>query len=233
MARSTHSRSELIATVAMVGVLLTGTLGAAPGQSDRADTQAREKFRIAQKAFNLGNFEQALDYYSQAYSLKAHPGFLFNIAQCYRMLREYERAAFFYKRYLALATPGRAETTLVTGLIQEVETKQAQLEQEARDQAEAAELRERELARSQMAKAEADAAKEQGEREAAQRAAAQIAEAARAEASKPPPSLWSTLSHKWWFWAGAGVLAAGVGVTVYIATEPRARPTTQPAINGR
>jgi tetratricopeptide (TPR) repeat protein len=225
----------------MVGVLLTGTLGAAPGQSDRADTQAREKFRIAQKAFNLGNFEQALDYYSQAYSLKAHPGFLFNIAQCYRMLREYERAAFFYKRYLALATPGRAETTLVTGLIQEVETKQAQLEQEARDQAEAAEFRERELARSQMAKAEADAAekrrleliaKEQAEREAAQRAT-QIAEAARAEASKPPPSLWSTLSHKWWFWAGAGVLAAGVGVTVYIATEPRARPTTQPAINGR
>lgn len=226
----------------MVGVLLTGTLGTAPGQSDRADTQAREKFRIAQKAFNLGNFEQALDYYSQAYSLKAHPGFLFNIAQCYRMLREYERAAFFYKRYLSLATPGRVETALVTDLIQEVETKQAQLEQEARDQAEAAELRERELARSQIAKAEAEAAekrrlelvaKEQAEREAAQRAAAQLAEAARAEAAKPPPSLWSTLSHKWWFWAGAGVLAAGVGVTVYIATEPRARPTTQPAINGR
>src|SRR5260370_24615759 len=192
MARSTHSRSELIATVAMVGVLLTGTLGAAPGQSDRADTQAREKFRIAQKAFNLGNFEQALDYYSQAYSLKAHPGFLFNIAQCYRMLREYERAAFFYKRYLALATPGRAETTLVTGLIQEVETKQAQLEQEARDQAEAAELRERELARSQMAKAEADAAEkrrlemianEQAEPGAAQSSAAQNPTAAQPSTS--------------------------------------------------
>ncbi len=226
----------------MVGVLVAGALGAAPDKSDRVDIQAREKFRIAQKAFNLGSFEQALDYYSQAYSLKAHPGFLFNIAQCYRMLREYERAAFFYKRYLSLATPGRAEEALVTDLIQEVETKQAQLDQEARDQAEAAELRERELARSQIAKAEADAAekrrleliaKEQAEREAEQRAAARIAEAARAEAAKPPPSLWSSLSHKWWFWAGAGVLAAGVGVTVYIATEPRARPTTQPAINGR
>src|SRR5713101_6869673 len=158
MARSTRSRSEFIARVAMVGVLVAGALGAAPGKPDRADIQAREKFRIAQKAFNLGSFEQALDYYSQAYSLKAHPGFLFNIAQCYRMLREYDRAAFFYKRYLSLATPSRGEEALVTDLIQEVETKQEQLDQEARIKAEAAELRERELARSQIAKAEADAA---------------------------------------------------------------------------
>ena len=219
----------------MVGVLVIGTLGAAPDKSDRVDIQAREKFRIAQKAFNLGNFEEALDYYSQAYSLKAHPGFLFNIAQCYRMLRQYERAAFFYKRYLSLATPGRAGEALVSDLIHEVETKQEQLEQEARDLAEAAELREREQARSQIAKAEADAAiaKEQAEREAERRTAARIAEAARAEAAKPPPSFWSSLSQKWWFWAGAGVLVAGAGVTVYIATEPRARPTTQPVINGR
>ena len=88
----------------------------APDESEQA---ARELFRKAEINFNLGKFADALSDYQAAYEAKPLAGFLFNIAQCYRHMGNYERARFFYRRYLTVdpKTPNRR---LVTDLIAEV-----------------------------------------------------------------------------------------------------------------
>src|ERR1700747_869924 len=76
---------------------------------DSSEQVAREHFRQAEIDFTLGKFEDALHGYQAAYEAKPLTAFLFNIAQCYRNLGDYERARFFYKGYLTLEpkTPHR------------------------------------------------------------------------------------------------------------------------------
>jgi tetratricopeptide (TPR) repeat protein len=63
-------------------------------------------------SFNLGKFEAAAVDYQAAYALDHRPAFLFNVGQCYRNLGDYERARFFYRRYVTLDphSPNRRET---------------------------------------------------------------------------------------------------------------------------
>jgi tetratricopeptide (TPR) repeat protein len=86
---------------------------------------ARRVFEQAQREYDLGNFEKALEGYSEAYRLVSAPALLFNIGQCHRQLGRYERAAFFYRRYLALE-PDSPDAPMVTGLIPQMEAKQAE-----------------------------------------------------------------------------------------------------------
>jgi tetratricopeptide (TPR) repeat protein len=76
------------------------------------ENSARVLFQRAEVKFNLGNFEAAAADYQAAYELDQRPAFLFNIGQCYRNLGNYERARFFYGRFLAAdpRTPERRET---------------------------------------------------------------------------------------------------------------------------
>jgi tetratricopeptide (TPR) repeat protein len=92
-----------------VVALLGGPPPAARAQA-RGERAARAHFQRAEKAFNLGKFDDALRAYEAAYEAKALPAFLFNIAQCHRNLGNAERAVFFYERFLALepAAPNRA-----------------------------------------------------------------------------------------------------------------------------
>jgi tetratricopeptide (TPR) repeat protein len=93
------------------------------GQSDEA--RAKALFKEGETAYNLGQFDTALVKYSDAYKLKALPGFLFNIAQCHRQLQQYERAAFFYGRYLDTAGPKGPQVEVAKGLLEEMRQKQA------------------------------------------------------------------------------------------------------------
>ena len=67
---------------------------------DRATRTAQKHFEKAQKLFNLGKFDAALDEYEAAYDAKPLGDFLYNIAQCYRNLEDYDRAIFSFKKYL-------------------------------------------------------------------------------------------------------------------------------------
>ncbi len=59
--------------------------------------------------YDLGAYEQALKEAEQAYRLDPLPQILFNIGQCERALKHWERASYFYRRYLAKvpAAPNR------------------------------------------------------------------------------------------------------------------------------
>jgi hypothetical protein len=86
----------------------TGPAAAAPNASERP---GRVRFEMAEAKFNLGRFEEAAVDYQAAYEAEPLPAFLFNIGQCYRNLGNYERAQFYFHRYVQLdpRSPHRAE----------------------------------------------------------------------------------------------------------------------------
>jgi tetratricopeptide (TPR) repeat protein len=112
----------------LVLALLAAALLAAPAQAapkrpaaaydQKEEKVARAHFDRAEKAFNLGRFDEALSAYQEAYEVLPLPAFLFNIAQCHRNLRNREQAVFFYQRYLSLA-PDAPNRPVVEELIAE------------------------------------------------------------------------------------------------------------------
>jgi tetratricopeptide (TPR) repeat protein len=132
MAPSTRSTSSWL-LIALLLPLLAVAAPPKPGTSGKEDpkAQARVLFDYAQREYDLGNFNDALSGYSEAYRLVPEPALLFNIGQCHRQLGQYERAAFFYRRYLAL-DPESPDAPLVNQLIQQMEAKQAELDQKTK-----------------------------------------------------------------------------------------------------
>ncbi len=106
----------------MVAVLVgTGTAHADDAQ------QARDLFTQGNTFFDLGQFDKAIDAWQKGYQLKNDPGFLYNIAQAYRVMENAEKAIFFYKRYLANYPPKAHNRTEVE---QKIEALQKQLQQQ-------------------------------------------------------------------------------------------------------
>ncbi len=195
---------------------------AAPALAQRPEAEARLHARLGKKAFNLGQFEEALAQYSRAYDLKPLPALLFNIAQCHRSLGHWERAAFFFKRYLELS-PSVPDPKLVNDLIAEVEAKQRQEEERRRADQDVDRQRGLEEARAAAAHAEAEAAsRRQAEIEA--RRAAEVADSPVFVTAPPPPPLVepAPVYKKWWLWAAVVVVVAGAaGASAYAVTRPR------------
>jgi tetratricopeptide (TPR) repeat protein len=124
----------------------------------------RKADKLVQEAtvdYNASDFDAALRKLTEAYKLKSDPALLFDIAQCYRALHQWERAEFTYKAYLK-ERPDARDRKKVKALIAKVHAE--------RDQAAAAEA-----AKQQAAAEEAARQKEKEE-----------AEKARAEAAPPP-----------------------------------------------
>ncbi len=83
-----------------VVVGLAIVLSASPVFADEAS--ARKRFSDGERAYNLGEFDKAVELFKQAYSEWPEPAFLFNVAQTYRQAGDCKQALFFYKRFLAL-----------------------------------------------------------------------------------------------------------------------------------
>src|SRR4051812_26130394 len=111
---------------ALLAVLLALALRGTAWADDEA--KAREQFKSAQAAYNLGQFDKALEGYSAAYALKPLPPFLFNIAQCHKQLGQWERAGFFYRRFKSLAPPG-TDVAKLDELIARMDQRQLEMEQ--------------------------------------------------------------------------------------------------------
>ena len=77
---------------------------------DAATISARRHFDEARTQYDIGRFEEALGGFERAYAAKPLPALLFNIGQCHFQVGRFERAAFFYDRYLTLEpqAPDRA-----------------------------------------------------------------------------------------------------------------------------
>jgi len=97
-------------------------LDSPPAFASTPPVLAQKHFEKAQKFYNLGKFELALTEYEAAYDAKPLADFLFNIAQCYRNLEDYDRAIFSFKKYLK-EKPDADDRTQVEKFIDDLEEK--------------------------------------------------------------------------------------------------------------
>lgn len=61
--------------------------------------QARTLYESGKAHYNLGEYGEALDDFKRAYRLRQDAAILFNIAQCHRMLGQFELAARYYRTF--------------------------------------------------------------------------------------------------------------------------------------
>ena len=93
-------------------VLCASTVAIAqPAADDAKKADARSLYEEGLKHYNLGEYDAAIDAFKKAYAISSAPGLLFNIAQSYRLKKDYEQASNFYLTYLRLKpdAPNRAD----------------------------------------------------------------------------------------------------------------------------
>jgi tetratricopeptide (TPR) repeat protein len=61
---------------------------------------ARDHYERGLSKYNIAEFDAAIDEFKQSYELSKAPRLLFNIAQAYRLKKDWERALYFYNTYL-------------------------------------------------------------------------------------------------------------------------------------
>jgi tetratricopeptide (TPR) repeat protein len=181
------------------------------GGSTNRKAAAKAEVQKAQVQYKLGRFDEALEAYSRAYELFSAPALLFNIGQCHKNLKDYDRAIFFFEGYLREeANPNPRTRALAEELI-------------AESRGEIERRRASDAAASRTA--------------AAAKAPAASSVASMFGAPPPPPSLSPTLldatststtatplTHRWWFWTAlaAGAIVLAGGTLAYYASEPSA-----------
>jgi tetratricopeptide (TPR) repeat protein len=86
-------------------------LVAVRAHADKRTAEARALYEKAITHYDLAEYDQAIAEFKQAYELTREPGLLFNIAQAYRLTKDYEQALHFYRTYLDLKpnAPNRAD----------------------------------------------------------------------------------------------------------------------------
>ncbi|HUJ29147.1 MAG TPA: tetratricopeptide repeat protein [Myxococcales bacterium] len=115
-----------------MSLLILALLLAAPAD------EARDHYKKGQTHYSLGEFEEAVKEFREAYRLKQEPGLLFNVAQSYRQLHQWEQARFNYRQYLNLKpdAPNRAEVEeLIDQMQRRVDEEREQATRVARDKA--------------------------------------------------------------------------------------------------
>lgn len=199
-------------------VLLVLLFAAGPLRADDA-SDARAHLQKGQTHYALGEFEDAVKEFREAYRLKHEPVLLFNIAQAMRQIRQYQQAYFYYKQYLSQRPEASNR--------EEVEQFIAQMKKKI-DAEEAAEKQRKErdaLTPGHSNYPEDHLANEAGSGAAsagaaapgmaAPASAAALPEAARASEPEPPAAAAahaqpaSRLHYAGWALLGAGVLAEG------------------------
>lgn len=116
---STTFRRLAIAACAGGLILAGSTAGFAQSPSQKK-ARAAQLFKQGNTQYNLGRWEEAIEYFQQSYEEYPSDNLLFNIAQAYRQWGKCRKALFFYKRFLAVKpnTPNKDE---VQGFINDLD----------------------------------------------------------------------------------------------------------------
>jgi tetratricopeptide (TPR) repeat protein len=94
---------------------------AQPTAGAEAKAQAREHYRRATVAYNLGNYDEAAAQYEASYRLVQDSALLYNIGQAYRLAGRQEKALAAYKGFLRTAAPDDPHRTAVEARVTELE----------------------------------------------------------------------------------------------------------------
>jgi tetratricopeptide (TPR) repeat protein len=239
--RALRSAAILVALHAAAPLARAAEPDAAPAQSGNDEREARRLFQKAELSFNLGKFEEALADYQAAYQAKPLNGFLFNIAQCYRNLGNWERARFFYRRYLTLEprSPNRHRVEdLVAEMSDKIEKQQAQAAPAPTPPpptpAPAPATTEPPAAPVAPAPVEPVAGPGAAAPEPKLDAPAPASSDATTLVSTPAEPEATPVYKRWWFWGGVGAVVVGGAVAAILLTRPETKtPGTLDPIDAR
>lgn len=182
-------------------------VAAAPPTKEQ-QAEAKTHFDEAQKQYKLGRFEEAFTEYQRAYELAPFADLLFNMGQCRRNLKDYERALFFFKSYMREA-PRAEDRDRVNQLITELEAEHAR---------ELAAVRP-DLGASRPAETTTSTARSTVT-STAQSARADLAPNLAQPPLEPTIEEEPALYEKWWFWSAIAVVAgAAIGGTIAIVNS--------------
>jgi tetratricopeptide (TPR) repeat protein len=154
---------------------------------------AKAHFDEAQKQYKLGRFEEAFGEYQAAYELAPFADLLFNMGQCKRNLKDYERALFFFKAYVRDA-PRAEDRDRVNQLIAQLEAERAR---------EAKMVRPVETSTAALPRVGTATSTPQP----------------IVVVMQKPPKESDPIYREWWFWTAIIVAAAGVAGGVIVATR--------------
>jgi hypothetical protein len=105
----------------LVAVLVLVASNAVRAAEGRREAKAHADRALRQ--YNLGNFEEAIGEFGKAYEIEPSPILLFNIGLAHRHLEHWDRATFFFRRYLNETGADAPSRTDAQRYIQEMESK--------------------------------------------------------------------------------------------------------------
>jgi iron complex outermembrane receptor protein len=73
-----------------------------PATSEQQSMMAKQRYEAGMARFRLDEYEPAIAEWKEGFRIKPVPEFLYNIAQAYRLSKQYEQALSFYRKYLSL-----------------------------------------------------------------------------------------------------------------------------------
>jgi tetratricopeptide (TPR) repeat protein len=205
------------------GILALLVFVALAGVASADDGAAAKRFFVSgSKHFDLGEYSDALNDFKEGYRLKDDPVFLYNIAQCHRLLNQNTEALRAYKTYLRRAPTASNRA--------EVERKIAAIEE-----AQAAANKATTTPPNQVLPPDAHAT---GEPATTTTTAPATSEPSTTSgnaltASAPPPSDRTPIYKKWWLWTAVGVVAVGAGLGIGLGvglSKGKSNTTVYPAV---
>ncbi len=83
--------------------------------------KAKEAYEAGERAFRLGDLTIAAERFKESYTFYPAPLLLFNLAQVHRQAGDLEKAAYFFKQYLAATEPENRDRAEAERRLAEVE----------------------------------------------------------------------------------------------------------------
>ena len=203
----TTTRRLALALVLLVGgtaLAADPTLG-----TPEANAEAKRLYLSATRHFDLSEYPAALDDFKQAFRYKDDAVFLYNIAQCYRIMNKNDDALAFYRSYLRRLpeAPNRAEVEAKIVALQEAIATQEKARTTPKQGLETPD--------SVQTPPPPDA----------------NANNTLVATSTPPPKK-TPVYKKWWLWtAVGGVVVVGVAVGLGVGLSSSSGPATFPRIS--
>lgn len=186
-------------SAALVLLLASALANGAYGQEapdEDVEAKARGLYEQAALDYRLGRFSEALEGFQSALAIVNRPSIIFNVAQCHRLLKNNEKALFFYRQYLT----------------------EWERQRPGEDPPNKAEVQEYIAILDAQVTAAKLAKGEPGDREIDLEPAPTTPPTV---ATTPPPEEEATsVTETWWFWTLVGVGVAGVAAVTVVASQP-------------
>ena len=93
------SRCGLFLATALAAAVLVSS-GGREARADDDEQRAREAYKTGDDHYAAGRYEESVKYFKLAYDLSRLPALLFNIANAYERMGDYEKAADYLRQYL-------------------------------------------------------------------------------------------------------------------------------------